>query len=142
MTESSHTSPQVSGTEYSPLDALITKALRRYGDFAPETAEGDVTLMFIDFANEIIEELRQHPYWDTTKQLNYYVSQTETRDIPDVIMIAGLLAKYATQQLSQKAQALVPAYFRTMNLVLYNRMVGNGPIEMTVVDGGSNPRYQ
>ena len=36
-----------------------------------------------------MEFLRSHPYWDNL-EIDYYVHPTDSRDVPDQIMIAGL----------------------------------------------------
>jgi hypothetical protein len=54
----------------------------------------------------------------------------ETREIPDPIMIAGLLYQYSIQQQSNKIEAYGPMYFKTINRILYNRKYGSGQIEI------------
>jgi hypothetical protein len=120
-------------TPYSTLDDLVMRALRQYGESNPGVIDGDVMSMFIDFANEIIEEMRQHPYW-TGGEINYYRHQSETRPIPDVIMIAGLQYYYAVQQESEKVASKGPRYFRTMNRTLYNRWKGPARPELQAFD--------
>lgn len=128
----STSNPHIRDT-YSPLETLAFNALRRYGDFTPGSVDGDVMLMFIGFANEIINEIRQHPYWDGTP-INYYKSQTDAREIPDNIIETGLLAKYAEQQFSEKYQIYSPKYARTMNQLLWERLNGNTKISLRVHD--------
>ena len=48
----------------SPLNTLAMQALRRFGDFHPGTVDGDVMLMFIEFANMVIDDIRAHPHYD------------------------------------------------------------------------------
>jgi hypothetical protein len=62
---------------YSPLQKLSMQALRRYGEFAPESVDGNVLLMFIDFANEIIEDVRVHPYFSDNYEIEYYTHMTD-----------------------------------------------------------------
>jgi hypothetical protein len=126
--------------EYSPLETLAMQALRRYGDFAPGTVDGDVILMFIEFANMVIDDIRMHPYWEGDDP-PYYTSQSETRQIPDPVIIAGLLFHYAAQQQSSKIQSYAPNYFRTLNQQLWRLKNGNTKLRGMVVDGGSNPSY-
>jgi hypothetical protein len=128
----SSSSPQ-RHTPYASLDDLVMRALRQYGESNPGVIDGDVMSMFIDFANEIVEEMRHHPYW-TGGSIDYYRSQSETRPIPDPIMIAGLQYYYAVQQESQKVQTKGPRYFRTMNRTLYNRWKGPGRPELQGYD--------
>lgn len=141
MAHNSDSNPHIAGS-YAPLETLAMTALRRYGDFHPGTVDGEVMMMFIGFANDIIEELRQHPYWNG-EHLDYYQSQTDVRPIPDNIIVAGLLYYYAMQQQSSKIQAYGPAYYRTMNQTLWNRLNGGEytQIQLRVVDDGSNPAY-
>lgn len=141
MAEKSQISPHIKGGGYTPLETLITRAIRRYGDFSIGVTDPEVYQLFLDFANNIVEEIRQHPYWDPETELNYYVNPSEIRPIPDEIMVAGLLFFYATQQQSVKANTYGPLFFRAMNTILWNRKNGNTKIQARVVDGGSNPDY-
>lgn len=118
---------------HSPLEALAFQALRRYGDMNPGTVDGETIMMFLEFANLIVEDLRSHPYWDAV-YLDYYTHPQDVRPIPDPIMVAGLLAHYAAQQMSSKTEIYVPAYRKITAQILYNRKYGNGPIHMAVVD--------
>lgn len=115
---------------YSPLQNLAWDALREYGEMNPGTMDGDTMLMFLRFANYIVEDLRAHPYWDIP-DIDYYTSLTDKRQIPDTIMIYALQSYYAMQQQSGKMNIKTPAYYRRMNELLYNRKFGNGPIEVT-----------
>lgn len=135
--------PQLAPSVNSDVQSLTMKALRRYGDFVPGSIDGEVVLMFLDFANLIIDEIRAHPYYvEAYKQgkvgeLHYYTSPTESRPIPDVVMVAGLLYHYANQQGSNKIQAYMPGYARTLSQQLWGLLQGHDRIEMNVVDGGS-----
>lgn len=120
---------------HSPLEVLALQALRRYGDMHPGTVDGEVMMMFIEFANMVIEDLRSHPYWDAP-DIDYYTHPTEIRPIPDSIVVAGLLYHYSIQQQSNKIEAYGPMYFKGMTRTLYGRKYGNGPIEMSPVDRG------
>lgn len=122
--------------EHSPLRTLIAQALRRFGDFAPSSIDADTALMFIEFANMVIDEVRAHPYAEHLADVAYYGSLDDARPIPDPIMLAGLLYHYSMQQNSEKVQLFMPSFFKTMNMVLYQKLQGNGPIEMRPVDGG------
>lgn len=124
---------------FSPLETLVFQSLRRYGDMHPGTVDGEVMMMFIEFANLVIEDLRAHPYWDAV-DIDYYTHPSEARPIPDPILVNGLMYQYAIQQQSNKVEAYGPMYFKSMNRILYNRKYGNGPIEMTPVDRGTGNR--
>lgn len=124
---------------YSPLEMLAFQALRRYGDMNPGTVDGDVILMFVEFANLVIEDLRAHPYWDAV-YMDYYVHPTDIRPIPDPIMVAGLLYHYSIQQSSSKVEIYAPAYFRMTSRILFSRKYGNGPLELSPMDRGSGNR--
>ena len=65
---------------------------------------------------------------------SYYKQQDEVREIPDVIMVAGLLSYYAMQQTSKKAEMLYGKYMKTMNGTLYDRLYGHQKIEMQPPD--------
>ena len=108
---------------YSPLEELIMQALRRHGEFTPSTVDGDVSLMMLEFANEVLEEINSHPYW-TGLQLDPYISIQDAREVPDNIIVLGMLFHYAIQQHSSKAQAASEKYFRTMNQTLYRTKHG------------------
>ncbi len=109
-TETSNTNPHIRAT-YSPLETLIFQALRRYGDFNPGTLDGDVGLMFLEFANMVID---------------------------DIIIVQGLLYHYALQQGSEKVSVYLPTYNTTLNRQLWRQKNGNTKIRMTVVDDGTN----
>ena len=105
-------------SDYSPLEELIMQALRRHGEFSPSTVDGDVSLMMMEFANEVLEEINSHPYW-TGAMLKPYISIQEARDVPDNILVLGMLFHYAVQQHSSKAEMASEKFFRTMNQTLY-----------------------
>lgn len=121
---------------FSPLETLVFQALRRYGDMHPGTVDGEVMIMFVEFANMVIEDLRAHPYWEAA-DMDYYTHPSETRPIPDPIMVSGLLYHYSIQQQSNKVEAYGPMYFKGMNRILYNRKYGNGRIELSPIDRGT-----
>lgn len=140
MTESAH-KPHVSGGDrHAPLDALVRAALRRAGTFSVSRTDGETMMMFIEFANQVVEDVRRHPYW-TGERIDYYTSQSESRPIPDEIVILGLLSHYTIQQGSEKAGFNLQMYQSRMADLLYERMYGNAPLERRVVDGGSDPLH-
>ena len=136
VTENSNSNPQIKNGR-SPLQTLCMQALRRYGEFSPGTVDGDVLLMFIDFANMVIDDIRMHPYAPTSSTENangttttvpvafdYYESLSDVRDIDDIIIVQGLLYHYAMQQGSEKLQMYMPMYHRTLNQQLWRRLNG------------------
>lgn len=138
MAEFNNANPHIADS--SPLSSLMNDALVRYGEFSPGTVSGDLTPLFLQFANMVIEDVRQHPYHDGS-DIDYPKSINEkVPAIPDMIMTAGLLAHFAVQQGSQKAGAFVPMYQRSLNQHLWHRLNGNTKIQMKVVDDGTNPR--
>ena len=139
MAETSNTNPHIS-TPNSPLEVMIGQALRRFGDFSPGTVNGDAALMFIEFANMTIDEVRQHPYWGTG-EVNYYTHISETRAVPDPVIVAGLLYQYSSQQASEKTPQYAQGFIRQINQSLWHRLNGNTPIQFIVKDGGSNRSY-
>lgn len=128
---------------YSELQTLVMTALRRYGDGAPGAIDGELMMMFLGFANDIIEEVRAHPYWEALTQkglapaLDYYTHPTDIRPIPDQIIVNGLIYYYALQQLSEKAGPAGPNYTRVMAQKLWQMLTGGARPQFTVVDGGS-----
>ena len=134
----SNTNPHIR-EKNSPLNTLAMQALRRYGDFHAGTVDGDVMLMFIEFANMIIDEIRMHPYYDGV-EIDYYQSPTDVRAISDPIVVAGLLYHYAAQQMSDKLQVYTPQFQRIMNQRLWEQYNGNTKIQMRIPDGGTNKR--
>lgn len=120
--------PPTEANGYTPLGTLAERALRDFGNHAANRATGDVMLAMLDWANEIIDELRLHPYGQgTLANLPYYTSLTETRPIPDQVVKAGLLAKYALQQGSERAMVLMTLYHQAMNRALYWLAHGGNP---------------
>lgn len=125
--------PNTAPGDYTPLQDLMLRALRQYGEMHPGTLDGDLVLLMLDFANEIVEEVRAHPY-SQMPNLDYYTSATETRPIPDNIVRLGLVYRYALQQHSKKAESYGPQYYKALNATLYARLYGSGRIEMVPWD--------
>lgn len=132
--------PHLPGGGHSPLDALIRQALRRYGDFAVDTIDGEVALMLLEFANLILDDIEQHPYWRSDAPLEPYAALTDNRPVPDPIIVAGLLAHLSIQQQSEKRQTYFPLYQQALNTQLWRRLNGNTPIRVRPMDGGSNAK--
>ena len=80
-TETSNTNPHIR-EKHSPLESLIFQALRRYGDFSPGTLDGDVGLMFLEFANMVIDDIRMHPYAPSTTTTTTSGTTTTTTTTP------------------------------------------------------------
>ena len=132
--------PHLPGAGHSPLMALVRQALRRYGDFAVSTVEGDAALMMLEFANLVIDDIEQHPYWRNEEPLEPYTALTDTRPVPDPIIVSGLLAHLSLQQQSDKQRTYFPLYQKALNEQLWRRLNGNTPIRLRPMDGGSNSR--
>ncbi len=109
------------GSPNAPLENLVALALRRYGDFSSRRVTGDVVLMMIEMANEVVEMINSHPYNDSVTAIEYYTSQTDVRAIEDAIMVRGLLALYAEQQASEKYPNSRMEFAKHLNSILYNR---------------------
>lgn len=136
MTTTPSTSTQITD-EYAPLDVLALRALRRYGESSPSTVDAETMLMFMDYANSVLDDVMEHPYWKKGVEIPYYNHITERRNIPDNIMLLGLLAKYAADQTSAKAQRYEMEYFKRLNQILFRTRFGVGAqFEMQVVDYG------
>mgnify|MGYP001408043027 FL=1 len=97
-------------------------------------------MMMIELANRVVEEVRKHPYW-LGGDINYYNDPTESRDIPDMVMIDGLTAHYLLQQGSDKAMVFLQIYQSNLTDTLFTRTNGNKKIVLNIRDGGSNQRY-
>ena len=97
-------------------------------------------MMMIELANRVVEDVRQHPYW-TGGDIDYYADITQSRAIPDMIMIDGLTAHYFIQQGSEKAMIFLQLYQAGMNNILNERTNGNKAYTRTITDGGSSKAY-
>jgi hypothetical protein len=120
----------------SPLDALIHDALQLFGEFAPSTLDGETSQLMLFLANDVLDDLHEHPYWVELglPPIAPYVSIHDARPVEDGIMVHGLLAKYAIQQKSSTAQFHVPAYTRKMSARLWHQLSGGGRIQMRPMD--------
>lgn len=122
------TSPQLVGSApSSPLEALALRAMRRFGEMAPSTVEGDAMGLFVDYANEIIDDILGHPYFPVGGVLAYYTHASERRDIPDHIIVSGLLARHAKQQSSKRANEFLGDYYAKLNQVMTRVKFGAAP---------------
>jgi len=121
--------------KHSPLSALVMSALRRFGDFSPESVSGEAAHMFLEFANAVVAEWNFHPTLERVEgfePVEDYVAIDEAREIPDNVMREGLLAYYSSQQVSEKAGMHQSLYYMTLNREAHKRYTGglNTPIEM------------
>lgn len=141
MAEQSVIKPFAAGKEsFSPLEDLVRSALVRAGNFSPSRIDGEVMMMMIELGNRVIEEVRKNPYW-TGGDIDYYNDPTESRPIPDLVMIDGLTAHYLLQQGSDKAMVFLQIYQSNLTDTLWERTNANSKIVVNIKDGGSNPRY-
>lgn len=120
--------------DYAPLETLNLKALRRFGDMHPGTVDGDVNLMFLEFANDIVEEFNSHPYRDGLPAVEYYESLQDRRPIHDNIILNGLIYHYAFQQASAKTEIYRARFYRMMNLILNKSANGTDRFELQIFD--------
>lgn len=121
------------------LEQLAARAMRRYGEWAVTTGDGEAMLVFLDYANAIIDELHKHPYWEKGLELPYYTHISDARAIPDNIVVSGLLARLAADQGSRKAPQFYAEYFDRMNTILATKKFGVGAefqFQAVDVDGG------
>lgn len=133
-TEDTQLHPQIIGKgSGTPLSSLIASAVRQFGD-TPSTVDGNTILMLVEFANEIVDDIRQHPY-SKQPDLEYYTHPTEVRDIDDQVIVAGLIGRYAVQQVDpDRGQYHLARYYKTLNQSLYRRMNGNSKLALRAVD--------
>lgn len=129
------TSPHLPGDKNSPLEALVMRALARFGEMSPSTTEGEAMLVFLDYANEIIDDVLAHPYTVAGTLIPYYDHVSEAREVPDHIVVAGLLCRYAKDQGSKKADRYESAYYMKLGQVLARVRFGVGAeFELQAVD--------
>lgn len=117
----------------SPLEQLIYSSVRRFGDFAPAINADDAAQMFVEFANSIVDDVNTHPNYKGDP-IPYYVHISESRDIPDNIVIAGLYSYYCEQQGSAKLQTAYQRYMKTLNSLVYYTSYGNEPVSLKAYD--------
>jgi hypothetical protein len=125
MATSLSTSPQIKD-DYAPIDVLMLRAIRRYGDMSPSTTDAENVNMFIDYANSVLDDVMEHPYWEKGYTIPTYKHSTESRPVPDALMLAGLLAKYAIDKTSVKAAKYEADYYKRLNQSLLRTKFGVG----------------
>lgn len=121
------TTPHIVSANTSPLEALALRALRRYGEMSPSTMEGDVLLDFVDYANEVIDDVLGHPYFPAGEHIDYYVHPSDRRAVPDHIMVSGVLYRHALQQRSQYAPKYEADYHVKLNQLMLRVKFGTAP---------------
>jgi hypothetical protein len=134
MATKKSTSPQIANP-FAPLEQLVLRALRRYGEMSPSTMDGSFMLEFIDHANSVLDDVMGHPYWKKGVTVPYYTHQTDARPVPDHIMLVGILARFAMDQESSKGPTFVNEFFLKLNQVLAREKFGVGAeFQMQAVD--------
>jgi hypothetical protein len=124
------------GSGYAPLSECMSKALVLMGDNNYDMADGSLAMMLLMMANNVVMEVNSHPYRTGKTPIKFYTSPEDVREISDMIMIAGIAALYAAQQVSQKAGMLNAMYLKTMNQQLWFELNGNTKIQIRPVDTG------
>lgn len=128
-------SPHLTDGSNSSLSYLSGRAIAQSGEMSQSTTEGDVSLLMLDWANEIVDDIRSHPYYDNVPVLGYYTSLEDKRPIADTLMISGLLAKYMVWLGSKKAPEKEARYFARLNQQMYYAATGGSiALELQVVD--------
>jgi hypothetical protein len=130
------TSPHISDGATSPLDVLARRALRRYGEMSPSTVEADTILGFLDYANEIIDDVLAHPYTEKGTSIPYATHQSEkVSAIPDHIFVSGMLFRHARDQKSKATARFEGDYYQKLNQLMTRVKFGVGAqFEMQAVD--------
>lgn len=116
----------VDGEESSTLETLALLALRRFGEMSASSVEGDALGLFVLYANEVIDDIRTHPYTPTGYVLSYFKHLSERRPIPDHILVSGLLACYARDQKSKAADGYKAEYLLKLNQAMAFSRFGSG----------------
>lgn len=135
---SGHTaSPQTTaGEQYSTLERLLELALTEFGHTGAGPIPGEVVNYGIFAANQALEEVMKHPYW-TGGDVDYYVTKTDRREVPDPIMVFGMANFIAQQQGSSKMNMLYQKFSDSMNKILLRQMYGAAAtFEMKPMDKG------
>ena len=138
MATKKSTSPQIV-SPYAPLEQLVLRALRRYGEMSPSTMDADTMLEFIDYANSTLDDVMGHPYWTNGVTIPYYTHQTDARPVPDNLVLQGILGRYAVDKESTKGATYINEYFLKLNQLLARDKFGVGAefsIQAIDVEGG------
>lgn len=89
----------------------------------------------MDYANSVLDDVMEHPYWQKGVVIPYYNHTTEVRQVPDTLMQAGLLARLSIDQMSQKSQRYEADYYKRLNQALARTKFGVGAeFSMQVLD--------
>jgi len=105
---------------------------------SPSTMDAETMLMFMDYANSVIDDLMEHPYWTKGVSVPYFTHTTQTRPVPDTVLLAGLISKYAIDQDSKKANVYNTDYLKRLNQVMARTKFGVGAeFSMQAVDNGT-----
>lgn len=120
------TSPHLVSGPTSPLEALFLRALRRFGEMSPATVDGDALSLSVTYANEIIDDILAHPYFQEGGEIAYYEHPSEQREIPDHILVAGLLYCHARDQKSKHLAVYQGDYYTKLAQVLARVRFGTG----------------
>lgn len=127
-------SPHISDGGTSPLSVLTHRMLRKYGEWNAATVDAECQSLCLDLANEIVDDVRGHPYWNNFPELEYYISSEDVRPIPDPVVMAGLLAKFAVAKGSNKWEKYENDYYQKLNQHLYYGATGGSiPLNLQVV---------
>ena len=136
--------PEAGTNPNSPLSSLIRSAFLRIGNFSPNRIDAEMMNLMLQYANEVLQDIRTHPYWTdddpaVPNVLIYdYLHQTDIRPVPDLIIIMGMKAKHLKDQGSEKAGVAYQEYHSVLNGELYNRMFDGTPRHNIIpMDGGS-----
>lgn len=124
------------GSGHAELGECMSKALVLLGDSNFNMADGSLAMMLLFLANSVVDDVNRHPYRTGKPKIEYYSSPADARAIHDTIMIVGIAALYASQQLSQKAGTLTSMYYKALNGILWDELNGNTKIQIRPYDTG------
>jgi hypothetical protein len=82
--------------------------------------------MFLGYANSVLDDVMEHPYWEKGYEIPYYNHTTERRPVPDALITQGILAKYAIDKTSVKAAKYEADYYKRLNQSLMRAKFGVG----------------
>ena len=132
MTETVEPTVDVNG--YSPLSKLMATALAVFGDSHYDMADGGLAHLLLLMANNVVGDINRHPYRTGMTRISHYTHPEDTRPINDLIMISGIAAYYAGQQVSAKMQTLMAQYYQQLNGILWDELNGNTKISLRAFD--------